>query len=48
MGMVDRTEFWEEDSVADIMALLSEMDAGKPQSSGNTDYKKWVRSICES
>ena len=42
MGMVDRTEFWEEEgSVADAMALLPETDAGqthasKPQSSGDT------------
>ena len=41
MGIVDRTEFWEEEgNVADAMALLLEMDAGqthagKPQSSDN-------------
>ena len=29
MGVVNRTEFWEEEgSVADAMALLSEIDAG--------------------
>ena len=54
MGVVDRTEFWEEEgSVADTLALLSETDAGqthadKPQSSGDTDYQKWVKLICES
>ena len=42
MGVVDRTEFWEEEgSVADTMLLLTKTDggqthAGKPQSSGDT------------